>query len=219
MRMKIAVACLLTLVATLIVVAPASACKLQTKPSTVDCYFSAVVLEDLNNGKIWWTGGDTILHVRGLTKLVGLFYGPIWIGNATITTDYCFNTRSGKGIFIRSWEMTFFQPLNWPSKTPASIPNPYGIGTLEGIEVGKATSILFQIVGTSVELASSPCDYTGKLVATHGTGDFKKATLSADTLGFPYTVIRPPPNPPVTLVRINVGGTLDEPTGKLTFHG
>jgi hypothetical protein len=208
MKMKNAVACLLTLIVALMVVTPVSA----VKPSVVDCYFRAATKADLDYGEFWWTGGDTILHVRGLTKLMALFYGPtLKIGEAIVTLDYDFNTKTGKGNFVRTWEITFFEPVIFPSMKPAGIPNPYGIGTLEGKEVGEATRIFFQLGGgTSLSLS----DFTGKLVATHGTGDFEKAKLTADTLGFP---LPPPPKVPL-FVTIDVGGSLAEPTGELTFH-
>jgi len=207
---KVAVVVLaLAMLMTFAAVAPAMA----VKPSVVDCCFRAATKADLDYGEFWWTGGDTILHVRGLTKLMSLFYGPtLKIGEAIISTDYDFNTKTGKGNFVRTWEMTFFEPVIFPSMKPAGIPNPYGIGTLEGKEVGEATRIFFQIPGgTGLSLA----DFTGKLVATHGTGDFEKAKLMADTLGFP---LPPPPMKPL-FVAIDVGGTLAEPTGELTFHG
>ena len=183
------------------------------EPAVVDCYFRAATKADLDDGEFWWTGGDTILHVRGLTRLDALFYGPtLKIGEALIITNYDFNTKTGKGNFIRTWEITFIEPVIFPSGNPAGIPNPYGIGTLEGKEVGVATRIKFQIPGWA---GLSLCDFTGKLVATHGTGDFEKAKLMADTVGFP---LPPPPFKPL-FVGIDVGGSLAEPTGKLTFHG
>jgi hypothetical protein len=177
-----------------------------TKPTVVACGFTAATMVDLDDGKFWWTGDNTILHVRGLTKLDGLFMGPTtMIGTAIITTDFDFNTKTGEGNFVRTWEMTFFEPRKYPSGDPAGIPNPYGIGTLDGKEVGKATSYTTSL---------SPCPYTGKLVATHGTGDFEKAKLSADTFGFLFA-----PRPGIYIVRISVGGDLAAPTGELTFHG
>jgi hypothetical protein len=215
MRMKITVACLLTLILALMVVAPVNACK-PTK--VVPCGFTATTIHDLDYGISWWTCDGTILHVRGLTKYTAFFAGAppntVNYGFATITTYYDFNTRIGKGVFIRTWEITFVEPYFYykPGNPAAGFPNPYGIGTLEGIEVGIATSIFYQLNGgTSLSLA----DFTGKLVATHGTGDFEKAKLSADTLGYPFG----PPNMPPVLVRINVGNNIYEPTGKLTFYG
>ena len=195
------------------VVAPVMA----SKPEVIPCGFTASTIHDVTDGTFWWTGDGTILHVRGLTKQMAFTSGAIPntinYGFATITTDYDFNTKTGEGTYVRTWEMTFVTPYYYykSGNPPAGFPNPYGVGTLEGKEVGKATSIFYQINGgTSLSLA----DFTGKLVATHGTGDFEKAKLSADTLGYPFG----PPNMPPVIVRINVGNTIYEPTGILTFY-
>ena len=51
--------------------------------------------------------------------------------------------------------------------------NPYGVGTLEGTMV---------IDVTSLGAVPSPGDGTGFVVATHGTGAFEKAKLTADVV-------------------------------------
>lgn len=198
-------------------VAPAMACK----PEVIPFGLTAATIHDIADGTFWWTGEGTILHVRGLTKEVAFTAGPtpytIVYGLATITTDYVFNTITGKGIYIRTWEITLVTPyyMYKPGNPPTGAPNPYGIGTLEGIEVGKATSIIYQLVGDGSfnDAGLSLVDFTGKLVAAHGTGDFEKATLFAGTLGYPFEVQGH------LIVRINVGNTINEPMGKLVLHG
>jgi hypothetical protein len=221
---KIAVIVLaLALVVMFAMVAPAMACKTATKPEVVPFGLTAAMIHDIADGTFWWTGGGTTLHVRGLTKemafLVGAIPNTVNYGFATITTDYVFNTATGKGIYTRTWEMTFVTPYYYykPGTPPTGNPNPYGIGTLEGIEVGKATSIMYQLKGDGSfnEATLSLADFKGILVAAQGTGDFKKAILLADTLGYPFG---PPGMPPVT-IRINLGNTISEPTGKLVFYG
>jgi hypothetical protein len=158
---------------------------------------------NLDPGESWWTGGGTIFHVRGRTATVGIFSAPtILIGEAVGVTDLDFNTKTGEGNAIRTYSMTFYSPVNWPSLTPANIPNPIGIGTLEGKAVLKATSLY---------LNAQAGDFTGLFVATHGTGDFENAKLMAELEGHPFTLPSPPAPPGITTIRIFL-------TGELTFH-
>lgn len=185
------------------------------KPTVVPCAFTASAINLLDPGKVWWTGDDTILHVRGIALSYGLFMGPtLQIGRVEIITDFNFNTETGEGNTVRTWCMTFIEPLNYPQGTPANVPNPYGIGTLEGKEVGKATSVYALVLPQSPNLMM-PGDYTGLLVATHGTGDFEKAKLMGETVGAPFNFY-----PGKWTERIRVGWNGVDPviTGELTFH-
>jgi len=189
----------------LIMMASSVAPALAAKPTTVPCSFTLAAFSNLDPGESWWTGDGTIFHVRGRTASVGIFprnNPALLIGEAVGVTDLDFNTKTGQGNAIRTYTMTFYSPVNYPSRTPAGVPNPFGIGTLEGMAVLKATSLY---------LNANAGDFTGLLVATHGTGDFENAKLMAELEGHPFTLPSPPFPPGTTTIRIFL-------TGELTFH-
>jgi len=208
----VVVAFALALSTILAMVAPAMA----AKPTVVPCAFTASATPPLlDPGKVWWTGDGTILHVRGLVVKYGLFMGAnLQIGSMEMITDMDFNTETGEGNAVREWTMTFIEPLNYPAGTPANVPNPYGIGTLEGREVGKVTSVYALVRPESPQLMM-PGDYTGLLVATHGTGDFEKAKLMAETVGAPFNFVS---NRWTERIRVGWNGVGPLITGELTFH-
>jgi hypothetical protein len=230
MKMRISMAVLPVLFIVLMVIAPVNACALKAcnpyKPTVVRCSFNAVLEHVLDEGKIWWTCDNTILHVRGAVSEFSLVYvisygtppavpPTVWlIGTMEMITNFDFNTKTGKGTAIQTWDMTFSPPKNYPSYTTVNEPNPIGLGTLKGKSIDKVTSIY--VVAESGEML--PGDATGFLVATHGTGDFKNAKLMSDTTSQPYTL----PAPPYLLAeRILVGwdGNLPAvPTGILLLR-
>lgn len=149
----------------------------------IPCRFTAVALSSTSTGNVWWSADNTILHVRGVTAKWGLFTGPVvMIGTAENSVDFDFNTKTGEGNAISTWYMTFFAPINYYTSLPTGNPNPYGLGTLDGKETKKVTSIFGVVAGTGF---MAPGDAIGSLIATHGTGDFEKAKLSADTISKP----------------------------------
>jgi hypothetical protein len=184
----------------------------RAKPTVVNCRFSAATEAVVNQGKVWWTGHDTILHVRGLVTELSLLYfldygdpttmppvnPTVWlIGTLETMTNFDFNTKTGKGIAVSDWTMTFVEPTYFTTDIPVGEPNPVGLGTLEGKEVSKVTSLFdyplnFKVVPPGVFLPGDevimPGDATGFVVATHGTGDFEKATLMAKTTSYPTYV-------------------------------
>lgn len=166
---------------TLLMLCPALAPVLAAQPTTVPCDFFMMAMASVtigDDGEVWWTGDGTILHVRDRISYAGLFASvnskTVMIGDAEVTTDFNFNTITGEGTAIRIFKMTFFDPLKYPLMTDAGVDNLYGIGTLTAKAVLKATSLYHN---------AQPGDFTGLLVATHGTGDFAKAKLTADLQG------------------------------------
>lgn len=172
---------LAVLTLTLLMLCPALAPALAAQPTTVPCnFFMMAMSSDTigDDGKVWWTGDGTILHVRDRISYAGLFAYVnskiVMIGDAEVTTDFNFNTITMEGTAIRIFKMTFFDPVKYPSREIAGVDNPYGIGTLTAKAVLKATSLYHN---------AQPGYFTGLLVATHGIGDFGKAKLTADLQG------------------------------------
>ena len=191
------------------------------KPTVVPCRFTMVgaSFAGVSPGKVWWTDDNTILHVRGARANGLLFISPtVQIGTMENVVDLDYNKQTGKGNAVETWQMTFIAPVNYYTGQPTGTPNPYGLGTLEGITNDKVTSIFGLVTGEGVML---PGDVTGFLVATHGTGDFEKAKLSADIIGRP-TLLPSPPYPPNEwdeFVYVGWDGTSPPvPTGVLTFY-
>ena len=175
---------------------------LALKPTVVPCSFTMVALQNLEPGESWWTGDGTIFHIRGRTASVGILTSPtLMVGMAVGVTDMDFNTKTGEGNAIRTYSIEFFEPVIFtrnPPYAPTGVPNPFGIGTLEGKAVLKVTSLYNNL---------NAGDFTGLLVATHGTGDFENAKLVADLEGHPFTI----PGTTTTTIKISL-------SGELTFH-
>jgi hypothetical protein len=231
MKMRISVAVLSVLFIVLMVIAPVNACILNArkpcKPTVVLCRFNAVLDHVLDEGKVWWTCDNTILHVRGAVSEFSLVYvisygappavpPTVWlIGTMEMITNFDFNTKTGKGNAFQTWDMTFLPPANYPVTTPVNQPNPIGLGTLKGKSIDKVTSIYGVVAGSGEML---PGDATGFLVATHGTGDFKNAKLMSDTTSQPYQ-LPAPPYPWAERILVGWDGTLPAvPTGVLLLH-
>ncbi len=201
----------------LTIAAPVSACT-REKPTVVPCKFTLVGGPDYEPGKVWWTSNNAVLHVRGATANDLIFQGatltPVQIGtseNTIVSLD--FNTKTGEGYAIITCKMTFIAPINYYTGQPTGTQNPYGLGTLKGIIIVKVTSLLGQ--GFTV-----PGDTEGHLLAMQGTGDFAKATLSADVIGKP-TLLPSPPYPPNMwdeFIYVGWDGVTPVATGTLTFR-
>ena len=214
---------LFALFAALIFLVPVHA----TKPTVVNFRFNATTESGLDPGRVWWTGDHTILHVRGavseLSLLCFLDYGNppttppvVWlIGTMVTVTDFNFNTRTGQGNAVKSWTMTFVAPTKFPTSVPVGQPNPVGLGTLEGKEISKVTSIYGVVTGQEIWM---PGDATGFVIATHGTGDFEKAEMMAETTSYPIFVPLPF-NLWTEDILVGWDGDLSSTaTGVLTFH-
>jgi hypothetical protein len=224
MKMRISVAVLSVLFVVLMVIAPVNACTVNAcKPEVVHCRFNAVLDDVLDEGKVWWTGHNTVLHVRGAVSefdlLYVLSYGPppmTWvIGTMEAATDFDFNLKTGKGNVVTTWAMTFLPPINMLTGKLVGQPNPIGLGTLQGKSIDKVTSIYGIATGSGEML---PGDATGFLVATHGTGDFKNAKLMADTIWEPF-YLPAPYNEWTERIFVGWDGTLPAvPTGVLILR-
>jgi len=199
---------------------PVFAC---TRPKTtiVPCKFTMVgnsVGGDFSPGKVWWTNDNSILHVIGASAKGLLFLSPtVEIGTMKNTVSFDFNTKTGIGYGIEIWDMTFIAPVYYYTGQPTGSPNPYGLGTLDGITIEKVTSVFGLVTGLGIML---PGDTTGQIIATHGTGDFEKAKLSADVIGKPMLLPSPPypANEWDEFAYVGWDGVTPAITGTLTFH-
>jgi hypothetical protein len=227
MKTRISAAVLSALFIVLIVIAPVNACTLNAckpcKPTVVLCRFNAVLDDVPDEGKVWWTGHNTVLHVRGAVSefdlMYVLSYGPppmTWvIGTMEAVTDFDFNLKTGKGKAVTTWAMIFLPPINMLTGKPVGQPNPIGLGALRGKSIDKVTSIYGIATGSGEML---PGDVTGLLVATHGTGDFENAKLMADTIWEPF-YLPAPYNEWTERILVGWDGTLPAvPTGVLILH-
>lgn len=151
-------------------VAPAFA----AKPTVVEDVWFVIAIGISPNyvtpGKVWWTGGDTVLHNHGtiLDALIArspTTAGSIFIGTARFEMNFDFDTAAGKGTTVMKVTFDFTDS--------DLVRNPYGVGTLEGILVAEVTT-LNQFDSTLPGVA------TGFVVATHGTEAFENAKLKAD---------------------------------------
>ena len=180
-----------------------------SKPTTVPCSFAIFGGGLVDIGKVWWTGDDTIIHVRGRLSNKNLIMPSpaIVIGTSETETDMDYNTKTGEGNAIVRRVITFFKPQKFPSGQPLDIPNPIGIGTLELIAVEKVTTVYGLLPFGNPVTKLTPGDYTGIIVATHGTGDFENAKLMGEIVGAPFQY-----SPGKYTSRAFIDG-------ELTFHG
>lgn len=139
-----------------------------------DVWFVAAVMgPPTEMGKTWWTGGDTILHMKGRLRDWGVFRSPpeeppgsFLIGSmTTLIETFAFNTKTSKGRLVLKVTISL-------TETDIEL-NPYGVGTLEG-------TMVFEV--TDLGAVPSPGDGAGFVVATHGTGAFENAKLTADVV-------------------------------------
>lgn len=147
------------------------------KPIVVDdVWFVAFLIPSGDAGDVSWTGDGTILHQEvSLEWIVFRSVPPASpgsnpIGSMTTEMDYTFNTKTGEGNAI------FKVIITLDEADP--VKNPYGIGTLDGVAIAKATS--------NNALRNVPGDATGSLVCTKGTGAFMDAKLKADFYVIPH---------------------------------
>jgi hypothetical protein len=127
--------------------------------------------------KVWTSDDGTVLHSRSTTIATYIARSPpgaagsVRIGTTTATMDFVFDTISQTG------NLNMKITINLGTSTNAAYPNPYGIGTLEGTLTAEVTSLNPYV---PVDVCPLPGNAQGSLVATHGTGAFENAKLSAD---------------------------------------
>lgn len=156
------------------------------KPNVDDAvWFTAAVLNPTPTaiGKSWLTGKDTIIHMKGRARNLGVFRSPpgspgtVLIGSmSTMVETFVFNTKTSEGQLIIKVTISLTET--------DSTKNPYGVGTLEGTLIAKVTNL-------HPLMADSPGNATGFIVATHGSGAFEKAKLTADVVMWAFG----PPTP------------------------
>ena len=166
--------------------------------------------------KVWTSDDGTVLHSRSTTIATYIARSPpgaagsVRIGTTTAVSDFVFDTVSVTGTL----NMKITIELT-PSSKP-EYPNPYGVGTLEGTLTAKVTSLNPYVPASICPL---PGNAQGYFVATHGTGAFENAKLTADVTMLPRTAT----NPAGVIIGIEYmffGHHMDHlyNQGTLTFH-
>jgi hypothetical protein len=127
--------------------------------------------------KVWTSDDGTVLHSRSTTIATYIARSPqgapgtVRIGTTTAVSDFVFDTVTSTGTLNMKITITLTTSSN------AQYPNPYGLGTLEGTLTAEVTSLNPYV---SVDVCPLPGNAQGYLVATHGTGAFENAKLTAD---------------------------------------
>jgi hypothetical protein len=127
--------------------------------------------------KVWTSDDGTVLHSRSTTIATYIARSPqgapgtVRIGTTTAVSDFVFDTVSSTGTLNMKITITL------ATSTNPQYPNPYGIGTLEGTLTAEVTSLNPYV---PVDVCPLPGNGQGYLVATHGTGAFENAKLTAD---------------------------------------
>jgi hypothetical protein len=175
--------------------------------------------------KVWTSDDGTVLHSRNTeisTYIAhtpsGLPPGTIRWGTMEAVSNFVFDTVSNTGTFTMKITLTLTKATsNNPLYPAANYENNYGLGTLECTLVVEVTS-LNPYVGPAIN-CPMPGAGQGQLVATHGTGAFENAKLSADVTLEPGFSIRPGVfNLGIEYLFIGHHYQHDYNQGTLTFH-
>jgi hypothetical protein len=146
--------------------------------------------------KVWTSDDGTILHAQSSQIATYLAHTPKVVPPGTIrwgtvqaVSNFVFDTTTNTGTLTMKLTLTLTSasssnPTLYPA---ANYPNTYGFGTLEGTLVAEVTS-LNPYVDTAALKCPVPGAGQGHFVATHGTGDFANAKLSADVTLEPVAV-------------------------------
>lgn len=146
--------------------------------------------------KVWASNDGTVLHSRGTTISTYIARSPpgapgsVRIGTTTAISDFVFDTVSGTGTLNMKITVSLTTSNN------INYPNPYGVGTLEGTLTAEVTSLNPYV---SPDVCPLPGDAQGYFVATHGTGAFENAKLSADVTMSPGIGIGGTSTAPITI--------------------
>lgn len=139
--------------------------------------------------KVWMSDDGTVLHSRNTQISTYIAHSPSGVtagtvrwGTVTAVSNFVFDTVSNKGTYTIKITLTLTDSFG---TNGAGYPNTYGIGTLEGTLVAEVTS-LNPYVDISLN-CPMPGDGQGYFIATHGTGAFANAKLSADVTLEPGT--------------------------------
>lgn len=150
---------------------------------------TAVIPVSFTADRVWSSGDGTVLHSMSTTISTYVARSPpgaagtVRIGSMTAESDFVFNTVTQKGTVNMKLTVALTTSNN------VNYPNPYGIGTLEGTLVAEVTSLNPYV---SPDICPMPGDAQGFFVATHGTGAFENAKLTADvTMSFGTVVAGP----------------------------
>ncbi len=125
-----------------------------------------------------WTSDDGVIHAMNTQISTYIARSPpgaagsVIIGTMTAVSNFVFDTVSQTGTFNMKMKVTLTTSSN-----PA-YPNPYGVGTLEGTFTAEVTSLNTR-VDPSIN-CPMPGNAQGVFIATHGTGAFANAKLTAD---------------------------------------
>ncbi len=166
--------------------------------------------------KVWTSDDGTILHSRYTEISTYVARSPqgqagtVFIGTMTAVSNFVFNTVSQTGTLNMKITIALTTSSN------PTYPNPYGVGTLEGT-LTAAVASLNPRVDTSID-CPMPGNAQGNFVATHGTGAFENAKLSADVTMNPGVVNQGPVN--LGIEYMFFGHHFDHlyNQGTLTFH-
>jgi hypothetical protein len=164
--------------------------------------------------KVWTSDDGTVLHAMNTEISTYIARSPqgqagtVYVGLMTATSDFVFDTVTQTGTLNMKIKIAL-----GPSSNPA-YPNPYGVGTLEGTFTAVVTS-LNTLVASNIN-CPMPGNSQGYFVATHGTGDFENAKLTADVTMNQGTALGGALGIEYMFVGHHFGHTYNE--GTLTLH-
>jgi hypothetical protein len=161
------------------------------KPTTIDNAWFVIPMFvnhptatsiSINPDKVWTSDDGTVLHSRNtqITTYIAhtpsnLASGTVRWGYMTAVSNFVFDTKTSTGTYTMKITLDLTDSFG---TNGAGNPNTYGIGTLEGTLVAEITS-LNPYVNPTLN-CPMPGNGQGHFIATHGTGAFENAKLSAD---------------------------------------
>jgi hypothetical protein len=172
-------------------------------PTTIeDAWFVIPILVKHSNpsavsidpDKVWTSDDGTVLHSRNTQISTYIAHTPndvppgtIRWGTMTAVSNFVFDTLTNTGTYTMKITLSLAAATSsLQTQYPAAnYPNTYGLGTLEGTFVAEVTS-LNPYVSSSID-CPMPGNGQGYFIATHGTGAFANAKLSADVTLEPGT--------------------------------
>ena len=182
-------------------------------------------LETVVPDKVWTSDDGTVLHARNTQIETYIAHTPPGVPPGTIrwgymiaVSDFVFDTTTSTGTYTMKITLTLTattttDPTHYPA---ANYPNTYGIGTLEGTLVADITS-LNPYVDPALN-CPMPGNGQGYFVATHGTGAFENAKLSADVTLSTQEITQGPVKIGIEYLFVGHHATHLYNDGTLTFH-
>jgi len=175
--------------------------------------------------KVWTSDDGNIIHCMNTQISTYLAHTPVlpppqvsppsgsvrW-GTVTAVSNFVFDKVTNTGTYTMKITLDLKETTTTQGVDPKLYPNTYGIGTLEGTLVAEVTNLN----AASNLNCPMPGNGQGIFVATHGTGAFENAKLTADVTLEPGTAA----NGNIGIEYLFIGHHINHlfNDGSITFH-